>query len=260
MGFDVYVRRNGVLTFHSAPYPPMDMTDGYEKCVTLGEGEHEVEIYMPLYNDLKNLYIGIDMGASLDAPTPYTYEKPILYYGSSITQGASASRPGNAYPSMLERRFDADFINLGFASGALGEPSVAEYMKGLSFSAFVCDYDYNAPSAEHLEKTHLPLYRTIRAAHPDAPILLITKPILLACADNADNDRRRAIIYETYNRAISEGDSNVCILDGKEIFAPYESGVGCADGVHPNDFGMWVMAQSIGEIFRNNFGFKERKR
>ncbi len=258
MGFDVYVKRNGVYTFHSAPYPPIDMMDGYEKCIRLGEGECEVEIYMPLYNDLDGLCIGIEKGATLEAVAPYTHSTPILYYGSSITQGASASRPGNAYSAIVERRFDADFLNLGFASGALGEKTMADYMASLSFSVFVCDYDYNAPSAEHLGKTHLPLYRTIRASHPDTPILLITKPILLAYSDNAENDRRREIIYETYRRAVSEGDRNVYILDGKEMFAPYEPGVACADGVHPGDFGMWVMAENIARVLKNDLGWKEQ--
>ena len=230
---------------------------GYEKCITLAEGEKEIEIYLPLYNDLGSLSVGLDAGASLEAPTPYTYRSPILYYGSSITQGASASRPGNAYPAILERRFDADFLNLGFASGACGEAAMAEYIAGLSFSAFVCDYDYNAPTAEHLAATHLPLYRTVRAAHPRTPILLITKPILLAAADNADNDRRRAIIYETYRTARAEGDTHIYLLDGKQIFAPYEAGMACADGVHPNDFGMWVLAENIAGIFKNELGFKE---
>ena len=257
MGFDIYLRKDGVFTFHTALYPPIDMTDGYEKCMHLGEGEHEVEIYMPLYNDLDSMYIGIEEGATLEATAPYTHSVPILYYGSSITQGASASRPGNAYSAIVERRLDADFINLGFASGALGEKAMADYIASLSFSAFVCDYDYNAPSAEHLEATHFPLYQTIRASHPDTPILLITKPILLAYSDNADNDRRRRIIYETYRRAEAAGDRNIYLLDGKEMFAPYEAGMACADGVHPGDFGMWVMAENIVRVLKNALGRKE---
>lgn len=257
-GFDIYVRENGRPTFYAAPYPPVDMTDGYEKCITLGAGMHEIEIYLPIYNDLASLAVGLDEGAYLASPTPYTKKTPILYYGSSITQGASASRPGNVYSAILSRRFDTDFINLGFASGACGEAAIAEYMACLSPSVFICDYDYNAPSAEHLAATHLPLYRTMRAANPDMPILLITKPILLACSDNADNDRRREIIYETYRTARSEGDRNVYILDGKEMFAPYEAGMGCADGVHPNDFGMWVYAESIAKFLKNDLGWKEQ--
>lgn len=258
MGFDIYLFQNGAYTFHAAPYPPVDMTEaGYEKCTSLGEGEHEVEIYLPLYNGLDSLLIGLDQGASLEAPIPYTDRAPVLYYGSSITQGASASRPGNAYSAMLERRFHTDFINLGFASGGCGENAIAEYMASLSFSAFVCDYDYNAPTEEHLEKTHLPLYRTLRAAHPEAPILLITKPILLDASDNEENAHRREIIYATYRRALAEGDRHIYLIDGKEIFAPYRGGVCCADGVHPNDLGMWVYAESIAKILKNDLGWKE---
>ncbi len=257
-GFDIYIRENGIPTFYAALYPPVDMTeDGYEKCVPLKEGEKEIEIYLPIYNDLQSLEIGLDAGARLEAPTPYSHSAPILYYGSSITQGASASRPGNVYSAILARRFDTDFLNLGFAGGACGEAAIAEYMASLSPSVFVCDYDYNAPSVEHLAATHLPLYRTMRAAHPELPIILITKPILLACGDNPDNDRRREIIYETYRTARAEGDGRIYILDGKEAFAPYEAGMGCADGVHPNDFGMWVYAENIARILKNELGFKE---
>lgn len=258
MGFDVYLYENGVPTFYAAPYPPVDMTDGYEKCITLGKGEHEVEIYLPIYNDLVGLAIGLDAGASLAPPTPYTRNRPMLYYGSSITQGASASRAGNVYSAILERRFDTDFINLGFASGACGEEAIGAYMASLSPSVFVCDYDYNAPSAAHLAATHLPLYRKMRAAHPTLPIILITKPILLACADNEDNDRRREIICETYRTARAEGDKNVYLIDGKQMLARYEAGMACADGVHPNDLGMLAYADAITRILQNELGWEVR--
>ena len=84
-----------------------------------------------------------------DAPE-YRIKKPVVYYGSSITQGGCASKPGSSYESILSRRFDCDYINLGFSGTAKGEDEIVDYIKGLEMSVFVMDYDHNAPTTEHL--------------------------------------------------------------------------------------------------------------
>lgn len=252
-GFDFYKTINGKQEYIGCIYPPIDLTDGYINELNLGDGEKELTIHMPLYNDVSDVHIGLEKGATLLPANDYKYEKPILFYGSSITHGASVSRPGQAYEAMLARRYDTNFINLGFASGAKAEDAIIEYMASLDYSIFVSDYDHNAPTPEHLEATHEKLYKAVRAKHPDVPYIMLTKPILYHKLDNAENDRRREIIYATYQNALANGDKNVYFIDGKAIFKDIPTGDCTADSVHPNDLGMHIMANAIGKIIEENY-------
>ena len=245
-GMDLFADGVFVSTF----IPPCDMPNlAYEARVGVpgDKKERDLMINLPIYENLIDLYIGIDESATLAPPTPYKNEKPIVFYGSSITQGACASRPGNTYVSLISRWLDSDFINLGFSGSARGEDAIAEYIAGLDMSVFVCDYDHNAPSAEHLEKTHLPLYRKVRAAHPDLPIIFMTRP------NGILGDLRlvrREIIKKTYDTAVSEGDKNVYFLDPTEHM-PFMADEGTVEACHPSDLGFYFMAKALLPIFNN---------
>ena len=186
---------------------------------------------MPLYDPVEEVYIGLAAGADLEAPEPYKYEKPVLYYGSSITQGGCASRPGNAYQAMISRKLDGDFLNLGFSL----DPFV-----------FVSDYDHNAPNADYLEATHYNLYETFRRAHPDTPSILVSKPDFTRGAEQ--DERRLAIIRESYEKALANGDRHVYFIDGSHIFDGEFSDSCTVDGCHPNDLGFYRMAIVIGAV------------
>ena len=253
-GFDVYFMENGVETYWYSFYPPIDLSDTHDECFEgmvwfENTAEREITVYMPLYNDVADVFIGIAPGASLEAHRLYTHSAPILYYGSSITQGASVSRPGMAYQAQLSRRFDADFINLGFASGACGEESIINYMATLDFDIFVSDYDYNAPNAAHLRNTHSKLYRAIRNTHPNTPYVMLSKPILNRMSNTQENRERRGIVENTYREALDSGDKNVWFIDGFTLFKGIQPGDICSDGVHPNDLGAYYMANAIGDVF-----------
>ena len=196
------------------------------------------------------MYIGIEKGACIKPSKPYKHEKPILFYGSSITQGASVSRPGMIYESIISRVIDSDYINLGFASGAKAEDAIVDYMANINYSVFVSDYDYNAPTPEYLDATHRNMYKKIRSKHPDVPYIMLTKPIIHHNLKNLENQQRREIIFNTYENAIKNGDKNVYIIDGFEMFSSFESGDCSGDSVHPNDMGATVIAQNIIKLIR----------
>ena len=207
----------------------------------IAEGDKTFTVYMPNYGEIHQVYVGIEKGATLSAAPDYTYEKPIIYYGSSITQGGCASRPGNAYPSMLERMLDSNYINLGFSGNAKGEPEMAEYIASMEMSVFVYDYDHNTPSREHLLATHEPFYKIIREKNPDIPIVMISMPKYDLTEYDLD---RYKIIKRTYERAVEAGDKNVYLIFGKELLSGIESD-GLCDGCHPNDLGFRYMAEGI---------------
>ncbi len=247
--FDIYVaKEGGALDYADTFRPPVGMTDGYESIVYFPDNARRVIIInMPLYAGVKEVYVGLHEQASI-APAPaYTYETPIVYYGSSITQGGSASRPGNSYESMIGRRLDADFINLGFSGNARGEQVMAEYIAGLDMSLFVMDYDHNAPNAEHLRETHYAFYETIRKAHPTLPIVMVTAPIM---HPNPHWAKRRDIIRESYQRAVAAGDENVRFVPGESFFADLVEDAVTGDNCHPNDLGFWCMANTLTPLFK----------
>lgn len=196
---------------------------------------------------MKELYIGLEETCKILPPTPYKISMPIVYYGSSITQGGCASRPGNSYQSFISRRLDCDFINLGFSGHAWAEDEIANYIKELPMSAFVYDYDHNAPTVDHLLNTHEKMYKIIRDNNSELPIVMISRH------DQHDfPDERREIIKDTYRKAGADGDKNVYFIDGRHLMRLAQDN-GTVDGIHPNDFGFASMAEVIGDLLADIF-------
>ena len=256
-GFDLYVDRadGRESLFYRTFVPPYTMTDGYESKITLkADGVRSYTVNFPLYNPVTALYIGVKDGSYLGEGAPYRDLDPIVYYGSSITQGGCASRPGNAYQAMISRALGVDHVNLGFSGNGRGEDPMIDYLAGLKMSAFVSDYDHNAPTVEHLRATHYRLYERVRAAHPDIPYVMLTAPDFhrgsLGLSGATDATRRREVILESFHRALENGDKKVYYIDGESIFrGPYEDSC-TVDGTHPNDLGFSMFADAIGAVLR----------
>jgi lysophospholipase L1-like esterase len=138
---------------------------------------------------------------------------------------------------------DCNYINLGFSGSARGEEIMAQYIAGIKMSAFVLDYDHNAPTIEHLENTHEKFYRIIRASNKELPIIILSKSDFENAAE--ENKKRRDIIYKTYIDAIKEGDENVFFIDGELMFGIKDRDSCTVDGCHPNDLGFMRMAEVI---------------
>lgn len=252
-GFDLYVELDGVQTYWSTFIPPYEMENGYEAEAKETCGQMcEYTINMPLYSDVSRLCVMLDEDAEVKECRPYKYELPVVYYGSSITQGGCASRPGNSYQNVISRRLDCDYINLGFSGSALGEDEIALYIANMEMSVFVYDYDHNAPTPEHLEKTHAKMLSIIREKHPDIPVIC---PSRIVCGPDRPGkklwertDARRQIVKATVENAIKSGDKNIYFIDGAEygnqFGDPYSLTV---DLWHPNDLGFATMAKVIGD-------------
>ena len=246
IGVDLYADH----VYHATFMPPFDITDTLEgKTKFDTKQRREITLNLPLYTGVVAMYVGLEEDATLEAARPYRIEKPVVYYGSSITQGGCASRPGAAYESILSRRFDCDHINLGFSGNAKGEDSMAAYIASLDMSAFVLDYDHNAPTPAHLAATHENVYRAVREAHPDIPVLMLTRPKVNL---NDEEIERRNVVYKTYTDARANGDDNIYFLDGKALMALCGD-EGTVDLCHPTDLGFFSMASAIGAVFEKQF-------
>ena len=244
-GFDLYERVDGKIRFLKGLVPPQNMDGGYGTVIDFGTSEKRELIFnFPQYAGVYSFEVGIENGAELEAPTPYKISTPIVFYGSSITQGACATRPGNSYENFVSRELDCDYINLGFSGNAKAEPAIAEYVAGLDMSVFVYDYDYNAPDVEYLKRTHEPMFKTVRAAHPNLPVIIMSRPV------PTPNTERVAVIRQTYENALKAGDKNVYLITGEELteISGYDTTV---DNVHPTDLGFYSMSRAIIEVLKN---------
>lgn len=247
-GLDLYIKEDdGVEKYWDTFMPPYDMVDGYESRRILADGRmREIVINMPIYTDVEDILVGVERGAELLPAEPYPNKSPIVYYGNSITQGACATRPGNAFATQASRAIGYDFVNLGFSGSGRAEIEIAEYIAGLDMDIFVYDYDYNAPTAEYLAETHERMFRIIREKHPDLPVIMLSRTSLDRFGQNG---ARNAIIYATYENARASGDENVYYINGSDVFPDFADSA-TIEGCHSNDLGQTYIAIAIARIFR----------
>ncbi|MCQ2463533.1 MAG: SGNH/GDSL hydrolase family protein [Clostridia bacterium] len=246
-GFDMYEKKDGKWIYIGTFIPPFDITDGYESIIYTGNREQkELIINMPLYSGVERLEIGLEPSAQVLAPEKYINTAPAVFYGSSITQGGCASRPGTCYQSIISRKFELDYINLGFSGSAKGEKAISDYMAGLEMNMFILDYDHNAPDVQHLEATHYGVYAAVRQAHPDIPVILMSRPKFHL---TGEEQQRLEVVRATFEKAKADGDRNIVMLDGAALMqdAPEE---GTVDNCHPNDLGFMSMARAVEKAYR----------
>lgn len=205
------------------------------------------EIYMPLFAGVSELYIGVKSGAKVLVAPDYKIKKPIVFYGSSITQGACVSRPGNDYVSILARRLDCDYINLGFAGNGNAEPEIIDYMTSIDASLYAYDYNLYDTHPERILPPHYSIYERIRKARPDVPVLLYDKPYY-EC--DTTYIRRRDIIRSTYDRVRANNDGLIGIVETAELFGNSSRDCCAVDEFHPNDLGSMRMADAMHPIVK----------
>lgn len=241
-GLDLYINDGEGEVYAGTFMPPYDVKNGYESVIDLGKKERLITIDMPTYSGVKELYIGLREGCVLRKAPAYPNALPVVFYGSSITQGGCCSRPGNTYQQILSRELDFDYLNLGFSGSARAEDVIADYIAGLDMSIFVYDYDHNAPNTEHLSATHEKMFKKIRAAHPELPVVMLTRPKFHL---DGDESERLAIVKRTYDNAVAAGDKNVYFIPGTELISEDFREVATVDNCHPNDAGFLSMALAL---------------
>ena len=255
-GFDLYTGTGTDRVYLGGRMQNFTNTSMMTESVALPEGVdgyNEILINMPLYSGVTNILITLDADSLIAEPLERDYDKPILFYGSSITQGACASRPGVAFPNMVCRMLNADCRNLGYSSGAKGEDDTIAYLAQQEMCAFVMDYDHNA-GLQQLKDTHYKLYKAVREAQPDLPIIMVSRPIFTPEYANTPSDEdedRIKTIESTYKKAKAAGDKNVYFINGYEDFFPMQDELAdlySSDMRHPNDTGMYYMGLAIYEV------------
>jgi len=214
---------------------------------------YEYRLFLPLYNSVSWLQIGVPAGNSFSF-MPLSKEKPVLVYGTSIAQGACASRPGLAWTAILQRALDRPLVNLGFSGSGRLEKSVIDLVAEVDAKIYVLDCMPNLTSFAdaEIETRLLASIQGLKQKHPLVPILLVEHAGgnvdgLLDTGRNTDYNRVNKVLNQTYSKLIAAGAKNVYLLSNKEIGFDINSTV---DGVHPNDAGMQQYARAYEKAIR----------
>ena len=205
----------------------------------------EYILYLPLYNGIKTIEIGIPIGKNISTPNlPLPNQtKPIVFYGTSITQGGCASRPGLAATAIVGRQLDTPVLNLGFSGNGRMEPELAELLAELDPSIYVLDCLANMSSEMVTERVE-PFVKILRKTHPDTPIVLVEDANFKGITPTEKGSRLRTI----HEKLIKEGVKNLSFLSNANMLGTdYE---GTVDGVHPNDIGMMRQANVFIPVLR----------
>lgn len=207
----------------------------------------EVTLYLPLYKALTLQSLRLDPGSTVAPASAPALGRPVVFYGSSITQGGCAENPGLSYPAILGRRLNVDFINLGFSGNGLGEPAVGRALAEIDAAAFVLDYWAN-PSVEVYRETLPALVDLLRARHPRTPIV-VTGPFWFPEEATSDAVRdaqasKRRIAREFVAGRRRAGDRALHHVDGLEMLSRAQAS-GLVDGVHPNSLGFESCARGL---------------
>ncbi|MCA9034671.1 MAG: SGNH/GDSL hydrolase family protein [Planctomycetaceae bacterium] len=216
----------------------------------LDEGTRNFSVYLPLYNGTSRLRIGVPKGSTFEPIAPRT-GKPIVFYGTSITHGACASRPGMPHPAILGRRLDCPVINLGFSGNGKMEATVGQFLTELDPAAYVIDCLPNMSAAEVTSNT-IPLVKQLRAAHPKVPLVLVEdRSYPAGWIKRSMLDRNlssRESLKKQYQLLLEAGVEGLYYVDGESLLSQDRDDT--TDGSHPSDLGFYRHADAMEPILR----------
>ena len=257
-GLDLYVLTDkGEWRFMASGRPTLDSKDCEQKVIGAMEPKwREYMLYLPLYDGLTKLEIGVDREAVVEAPKVDLprCDKPIVMYGTSILQGGCANRPGMAHTSILSRRFNREVINLGFSGNALLDLEIAELMASVEDPAiYVFDYVPNAYDYLIREKGEQ-FFRIVRDAHPDVPILFLEDPYFghyeYDAGSKAEVDKKNAAQWELFCKLKKQGEKNIWYLKSDDMVG--HDNEAFVDGIHFTDLGMMRYADWLAPHIRKH--------
>jgi len=258
-GFDCYVGEPRAQQFVGTTR--FDRSQDHYESIVMSAPEREmrnITLNFPLYKGVEEVLVGLAPDAQILPPPPYADERPVVVYGTSITQGGCANRPGMLHTNILSRWSNRPYINLGFSGNGKGDPEVAEAMAEISTPAgYVLDYEANA-GQEGLENTLVNVIATLRAAHPETPILVVSRPRFAGEFINPEGvrsrEKARDFQRDTVARLTAAGDANLFFHDGADQYHEKDWFECTVDGVHATDLGFYRMAETLLPVLNTILG------
>ena len=248
-GLDLYVKENGKWIYAGVGRPTHQNCQTQTLVENMENSEKEFLLYLPLYDEITSFKLGIDSSATYQVIKPFSTD--VAFYGTSIVQGASASRPGLNYTSKLSRNLGIEAINWGVSGSARMEKSVSKMIGEMDLDVLVLDCIPNC-SPEHIDERTKDFILEIREKHPNLPILAIAGAPFESGNFNTkvkENMRLRNLYFEKHIKDLMREDSNLYFLSGEGLLG--EDHEGTIDGTHPNDIGFERMIQKIEPELKN---------
>ena len=236
-GVDLYFKDNDEWQYINTGVP-VGFNNEYKLVENMGNELREYKVFLPLYDGIKNIEIGVDSLSYVKRPMS-NEKKPIVFYGTSITQGACASRPGMAHTNIISRKLDRDVINFGFSGNGRMEQPIANLISDSNPIFYVIECMPNMYPPDLVSSNTIPLIDTIRAKDPDTPIILVdlfTSP-LTALDKNAiiGTSEMNNALKSQYDKMINSGYNNIIYLETQSALGnDFE---GTVDAVHFTDLG-----------------------
>lgn len=252
-GLDLYVKTETGKWRWLAVGRPTKQENNATLISDLIPGKREYFLYLPLYNGVESVEIGIPESSQLwKAPAREAgKDKPLVFWGTSITQGGCASRTGMVHTAILGRRLNRPVINLGFSGNGRMEPEVAKLIAELDASVFIMDCLPNVTASVVAKETE-PLVKTLRAAHPETPILLVEDRTYgnayLKQSSQERHHTSRLALREAYERLKKEGVKNLYYLEGDTLLG--DDSEDTVDGSHPTDLGFFRQADAFEKVLK----------
>lgn len=247
-GLDLYIRDGGKWVFAGVGNPDMkkEPHDVHDRMIVgdMADGVKECLLYLPLFDRVESLEIGIDEGASIE-PMENPFRHKIVFKGSSITHGASASRPGMSYPARFGRDNGFYVCNLGFSGNSKLQPEFARLLADTQADAFILDA-FSNPQADVIYEKFDEFVDMIRSAHPETPLIFLQTERRETRNFNRKSDESEAAKQKAAEEVVRrrmQNDKNIFFIDSKDFLG--DDHIGTVDGTHPNDIGFSRMLDVI---------------
>lgn len=249
-GVDLYAKKDGRWRWVSCGFPRA-RANTEALASKLPAGEREYLLYLPLYNGVTSVEIGVPKTATVKKPAARTAgkSKPVVFYGTSITQGGCASRPGMVHTAILGRRFDVPVVNLGFSGNGTLDPELAPLLCEIDAAAYVLDCLPNLQPKQVAERTE-PFVKALRRLKPDTPIVLVEDRSYANAPFNETlavrNRDSRAALKTAYENLTKAGVTGLHYISGDKLLG--DDFEGTVDGSHPTDLGFLRQADAFAEV------------
>ena len=250
-GLDLYAKDDAGKWRWVAVGQPKEKTNTAILANGIKPGPREYLIYLPLYNGVAQVEVGVPMSQTIERPAEYpaAKAKPIVFYGTSITHGACASRPGMVHTAILGRRYQRPVINLGFSGNGRMEPAVTALLTELDAAVYVIDCCPNLGPADTAKLTE-PLVKQLRATRPDVPIILVEDrrytDAWLNTSKGERNDGNHKALKAAYDNLIAAGEKKLYYIPGDDLLG--DDNEGAVDSSHPNDLGFLRQADAFAKV------------
>jgi hypothetical protein len=246
-GLDLYCLENGVWRYMNTARPTAKKSEA-TIISNMEKKERELMLYLPLYDGIVSLEIGIDSLSFIEQPKIALPQqiKPIVAYGTSILQGGCASRPGMAHTNILSRKLNREVVNLGFSGNGQLDYEIAELMTTCNASAYMLDFVPNA-SIEQINQKTEKFYRILREKHPETPIIFIEDPVfphsvydLKMQSEVQKKNSALRLVFENLKR---KKEKNIWFISSAKMIG--NDGEATVDGIHFTDLGFMRYAEYL---------------